>query len=561
MKLITDYKTAQSSVGVEASTNFSFAGFSGGASLGMSSKIATSGNDIGFSYYATKIGLKTAAKSQIGLTDMGRKYFLAYASANGDSLLEAASELIRQCGANIIMSEQRGASYQVMAKLSSSYSSSVKELAASAQGSGSFIEVSSKFDSSQSNTNQAFSLNIERQSNGQDLNYPELSDAISQCSLNEDGTINQSCKDIFSKYAGKILGHIQDPSQDYEVLPQVGLPTMKPLSEFDPEDILDSDHETALNKAVGLYQQQYDRLQNTWLDQNKLYTRLNGMMQVYSGHNQKALNSTTKSTQNYTFGSVSSTENILDRLKLARNNASDNVEQLKLALFACSDGICKESQVNETLKNLKTIDASIMEMVNKVQPVALGELKGIEMPTGVTNAPANAFNCNDEIQVMFNNPEVESVIIGNDKVTPNENYVVKMQGLCSADSKITRIPIFVTLKSGEVGFRFINSLPGKANKFAISNAMELSLKNDSEGIKASCSDNDSSISLLANMMYEELNSMVAIRVYSIGSCSVYGTKIDGTKHYGLPDKQRRIYIEVMETKGKEFMPTKGTYKK
>ncbi|MHC0449338.1 MAG: hypothetical protein ACRY3E_04540, partial [Candidatus Lariskella arthropodorum] len=111
-----------------------------------------------------------------------------------------------------------------MAKLSSSYSSSVKELSASAQGSGSFIEVSSKFNSAQSNTNQAFSLNIERQSSGQDLNYSELSDAISQCSLNEDGTVNQSCKDIFSKYAGKILDHIQDPRQDYEALPQVGLP-------------------------------------------------------------------------------------------------------------------------------------------------------------------------------------------------------------------------------------------------------------------------------------------------------------------------------------------------
>ena len=210
MTLITDYKSAQSSIGIEASTNFSFAGFSGGASLGMSSKIATSGNEIGFSYYATKIGLQTAAKSQIGLTDMGRKYFLAYANANGDGLLDAASELIRQCGANIIMSEKRGASYQIMAKLSSSYASSVKELAASAQGSSSFIEVSSKFNSAQSNTNQAFALNIERQSSGQDLNYPELSDAISQCALNEDGTINQSCKDIFSKYAGKILDHIQD---------------------------------------------------------------------------------------------------------------------------------------------------------------------------------------------------------------------------------------------------------------------------------------------------------------------------------------------------------------
>ncbi len=37
-KVITDYKSAQSSVGIEASANFSFAGFSGGASMGMSSK-------------------------------------------------------------------------------------------------------------------------------------------------------------------------------------------------------------------------------------------------------------------------------------------------------------------------------------------------------------------------------------------------------------------------------------------------------------------------------------------------------------------------------------------
>ncbi|WP_203250005.1 hypothetical protein [Cysteiniphilum marinum] len=528
-------------------------------------KVATNGNEIGFSYYVTKLGIKKSSKSYIGLTEAGRKHFQEYASTNTANLLDAAGELIRQCGANIVLSEKRGASYQLMAKISSNYSSSAQELSVEAQASGSFFEVSSKFNSAQNNSNQSFSLSIEKKSDGQVLNYPELDDAISQCSLTEDGQINQSCKDIFSKYAGKIIHHINDPVADFDLLPQVGLPEVKPLSEFDPEDILTSAHETALNKAVSLYKQQYERLQNLWIEQKKLHASINGVMHVYSGNGPRKMlirkAGKNKPQLSYAYGNLASTESVLDKLKQSRNDVNDNVEKLELALFSCSDGICKERTVDEVLKSIKPIDSSIINMVNKVQPVALGELKGIQMPTSValnTGLSARDNNCNDELQIIFSHPDVESVIVVDQKLTPQENHIVKVQGLCAKNSKISRIPIFVTLKTGEVAFRFINSLPGEeANKFAVSSAMELNKKSGSAAIDADCSDVNSNVSITANMIYEELNSKVAMRVYSLGSCQVYGSKISSTKEYGIPDKQRRLYIDIMETKGKNYMPLSG----